>query len=349
MHQQSPPGLQANSVPQREQARRRAPPLCRNLHDGTLRNAVPDFHAGFISNGGIVPAPIQAQGKSGRSPNGPRFAQPRWLRSIASGSARAAAPPAISSMPPPIRASFVKAELSQARSAMLEVPGLQPTPRCWRKAIFEYQFEVQQARAAAKAGAAPSAESPPQSSPDTKPPQRRNLSLSDLAQQISPKDPAMQSAGKLPRSSTRQPWKPCRQPRLRRNRRRRSSTSSRRSFAKRPWRAYAAGRPGRPGRAARCLLVEPFLHLGGKGGIARMAGCFEREAIRPHVLGRFADMLMAVEQHPAMLFYLDNQRSVGPNSRAGQKRQARPQRKSRPRDDGTAHARRRQRLHARRT
>jgi uncharacterized protein (DUF1800 family) len=55
-----------------------------------------------------------------------------------------------------------------------------------------------------------------------------------------------------------------------------------------------------------------------KGGLARMwAGSFEREAIRPHVLGRFADMLKAVEQHPAMLFFLDNQQSLGPDSRVG--------------------------------
>ncbi|WP_137929348.1 DUF1800 domain-containing protein [Mesorhizobium comanense] len=51
------------------------------------------------------------------------------------------------------------------------------------------------------------------------------------------------------------------------------------------------------------------------------AGAFEREAIRPFVLGRFADMLTAVERHPAMLFYLDNQQSVGPDSRAGKNRQ----------------------------
>lgn len=44
------------------------------------------------------------------------------------------------------------------------------------------------------------------------------------------------------------------------------------------------------------------------------AGSFEREAIRPHVLGRFADMLKAVERHPAMLAYLDNNQSIGPNS-----------------------------------
>jgi uncharacterized protein (DUF1800 family) len=64
-----------------------------------------------------------------------------------------------------------------------------------------------------------------------------------------------------------------------------------------------------------------FCISAGKGELARMwAGSFEREAIRPHVLGRFADMLKAVEQHPAMLFFLDNQQSLGPNSRAGQNR-----------------------------
>ena len=58
-----------------------------------------------------------------------------------------------------------------------------------------------------------------------------------------------------------------------------------------------------------------------KGPLARAAaGCFEREAIRPHVLGRFGAMLKAVESHPAMLFYLDNAQSFGPNSMAGQNR-----------------------------
>jgi uncharacterized protein (DUF1800 family) len=51
--------------------------------------------------------------------------------------------------------------------------------------------------------------------------------------------------------------------------------------------------------------------------IVSMAGAYEREAIRPHVLGRFVDMLTAVESHPAMLFYLDNGESMGPNSVAG--------------------------------
>lgn len=51
-----------------------------------------------------------------------------------------------------------------------------------------------------------------------------------------------------------------------------------------------------------------------------IAGGYEREVIRPHVLGRFRDMLLASAQHPAMLRYLDNDRSVGPNSRQGQRR-----------------------------
>jgi uncharacterized protein (DUF1800 family) len=48
-----------------------------------------------------------------------------------------------------------------------------------------------------------------------------------------------------------------------------------------------------------------------------MAGAYEREAIRPHVLGRFADMLDAVESHPAMLVYLDNVQSMGADSVTG--------------------------------
>jgi uncharacterized protein (DUF1800 family) len=56
--------------------------------------------------------------------------------------------------------------------------------------------------------------------------------------------------------------------------------------------------------------------------LAGLAGSFEREAIRPHVLGSFTDMLLAVETHPAMQLYLDNYLSVGPNSPAAQRRAA---------------------------
>lgn len=46
-------------------------------------------------------------------------------------------------------------------------------------------------------------------------------------------------------------------------------------------------------------------------------GSFEREAIRPHILGRFDKLLLAVVRHPGMLIYLDNVSNIGPNSRAG--------------------------------
>lgn len=50
-----------------------------------------------------------------------------------------------------------------------------------------------------------------------------------------------------------------------------------------------------------------------------VVGAFEREAIRPHVVGRFVDLLRAAESHPAMLLYLDNAQSVGPNSPIGKR------------------------------
>ncbi len=47
---------------------------------------------------------------------------------------------------------------------------------------------------------------------------------------------------------------------------------------------------------------------------------YEVDVIRPHVTGYFKDMLLAVCQHPTMLYYLDNIQSLGPNSIAGLKR-----------------------------
>jgi uncharacterized protein (DUF1800 family) len=61
-----------------------------------------------------------------------------------------------------------------------------------------------------------------------------------------------------------------------------------------------------------------------KLAVLGVAGAFEREAIRPHVLGSFHDLLMAVEQHPAMLLYLDNYQSVGPNSTLARFRSRQP-------------------------
>src|SRR5689334_24405076 len=78
---------------------------------------------------------------------------------------------------------FVKAELARPNGVLLEVPGLQSTPALG-KAVFDYQFEIQQARsAAAKAAASSAAEG---QRPDGRG-QRRNLSLNSIAMDMAPK------------------------------------------------------------------------------------------------------------------------------------------------------------------
>ncbi len=54
----------------------------------------------------------------------------------------------------------------------------------------------------------------------------------------------------------------------------------------------------------------------GKGADRYLVTAYERDVIRPHVLGKFRDLLIATAQSPAMLFYLDNWQSEGPNSDA---------------------------------
>jgi uncharacterized protein (DUF1800 family) len=221
---------------------------------------------------------------------------------------------------------FVKTELSRSNGALLEMPGLQSTPAL-AGAVFAYQLEVKQAReAAAKSGAAAS-ESPAPAKEAR--PQTRNLSLNAIAMDIAGKEAAMkppensnaamQSADTMHPDATQpnamQPnvAKPLAQPL---------------NIIQKTYRAEALARLQRA-VLADCGLLERlvafwsnhFCISANKGELARMwAGSFEREAIRPHVLGHFSDMLKAVEQHPAMLFFLDNQQSLGPDSRAGQNR-----------------------------
>jgi uncharacterized protein (DUF1800 family) len=57
-----------------------------------------------------------------------------------------------------------------------------------------------------------------------------------------------------------------------------------------------------------------------KGAVSGLGGSFEGEAIRPHVFGRFEELLLASTTHPGMLLYLDNAQSIGPNSQAGSRR-----------------------------
>lgn len=56
-----------------------------------------------------------------------------------------------------------------------------------------------------------------------------------------------------------------------------------------------------------------------KQPLPAIAGLMENEAIRPNVGNKFVDLLMSVEKHPAMIVYLDNQRSIGPNSTLGKR------------------------------
>ena len=55
--------------------------------------------------------------------------------------------------------------------------------------------------------------------------------------------------------------------------------------------------------------LNHFNVFSGKGPVRMLLTSYERDAIRPHVLGRFGDMLLATARHPAMLFYLDNWQS----------------------------------------
>lgn len=56
-----------------------------------------------------------------------------------------------------------------------------------------------------------------------------------------------------------------------------------------------------------------------KQPIPAIAGLYENEAIRPNIGGKFIDLLLAAEKHPAMIIYLDNQRSIGPDSTLGKR------------------------------
>ena len=60
-----------------------------------------------------------------------------------------------------------------------------------------------------------------------------------------------------------------------------------------------------------------FVVSGAKAAAVALPPSFERDVIRPNVTGKFADMLLASSKHPAMLFYLDNYLSTGPDSKIG--------------------------------
>ena len=216
---------------------------------------------------------------------------------------------------------FVKAELGRPNGVLLEVPGLQSTPALG-KAVFDYQFEIVQARnAASKSAPAATTETPAASDANA---QRRNLSLNSIAMDITAKE----APAKTPENANASMANPSATPAETMQPNTPKPPPQQLNIIQKTYRAEALARLQR-GIIADCGFTERlvvfwsnhFCISANKGGLARMwAGSFEREAIRPFVLGRFGDMLKAVEQHPAMLFFLDNQQSLGPDSRAGQNR-----------------------------
>jgi uncharacterized protein (DUF1800 family) len=69
-----------------------------------------------------------------------------------------------------------------------------------------------------------------------------------------------------------------------------------------------------------------------KPAVIALAATLENETIRPAIGGRFVDMLQAVESHPAMVLYLDNQASMGPHSKLAQRAAGRLSRSGRKLD-----------------
>lgn len=196
---------------------------------------------------------------------------------------------------------FVKAELGRPNAALLDAPGLQPTPAL-AQAAFDYQKDVKQQReAAAKAAQAmvsASGDMPMDAKVDS-----RADAKADSRPTIPPETMQPNAA------PAKEPPKPL-------------------NIIQKTFRAEALARIQRATMAESGFVERlvgfwsnHFCISANKGELARIwAGAFEREAIRPHVLGRFNDMLLAVEQHPAMIFFLDNQQSIGPESRAGKNR-----------------------------
>jgi uncharacterized protein (DUF1800 family) len=212
---------------------------------------------------------------------------------------------------------FVKAELSKPNAALLIAPGLLSTPELGQ-ALFAYQKEVRLQRQQQKAAQPPAPDANAAASAPAAQPQR-SLSGARPDSMAAASGDGMSAQSPVPAPATPpqsqlQPQPPQQQ-----------QPPQPLNVIQKTYRAEALAR-FQHATLAEVGFVERlvafwsnhFCISANKGEPARIwAGSFEREAIRPHVLGRFADMLRAVEQHPAMLFFLDNQQSLGPNSRAG--------------------------------
>src|SRR5947209_12210184 len=181
---------------------------------------------------------------------------------------------------------LLKAEMAQPGIALLEAPDLPRSPLA-AKMIFAEQEQKRLERLAAEMAAAP-------------------IKVAEAAPSM---EASAMQAGEAPAPAVEKPKPP--KPSLAAD-----VQIFRAEASARLRRALAA----RPGFVERLVMFwsNHFCVSTMKGGFVRMcAGAFERDAIRPHLLGQFRDMLQAVASHPAMLFYLDNQLSIGPNSAVG--------------------------------
>lgn len=194
---------------------------------------------------------------------------------------------------------FIKAELARPNAALLEKPSLQPSHELGR-AFFDFSREVRRARAAA----AKTTQAQPADA---------QAKMGEQAATASANPAPAGQAEPQPPNTVRPPGAAA------------PETPPPVDVVQKTYRAEALARFQRASQVEAGFVERlvtfwsnHFCVSAGKGGQVRiLAGAYEREAIRPHVLGKFADMLLAVEQHPAMLLFLDNQQSLGPNSRAG--------------------------------
>jgi uncharacterized protein (DUF1800 family) len=299
-HQQGPDRLQENSVPQPEQARRRDAGA--GVSNRFVINGIAfrhGFNSRFIPNGVMIGHKAYAGDRLEGNPMA-RDSQAALvaLNRFGFGARGGASGDFVNAASDP--RGFVKAELSRPNGGLLEVPGLQSTPAL-AQAMYAYQDEVKRFRDSLAKGlpAISPTDSMPSKDMDASKPATRNLSMNaaTTAQPDAPKQRAVNPPGSL-------------------------------NVVQKTFHSEALARIQRA-VIADCGFVERlvvfwsnhFCISANKGEPARMwAGSFEREAIRPYVLGVFSDMLKAVEQHPAMLFFLDNEQSLGPESRAGQNR-----------------------------
>ncbi len=67
-----------------------------------------------------------------------------------------------------------------------------------------------------------------------------------------------------------------------------------------------------------------------KGADRILTTSYERDAIRPHVFGKFEDLLKATAEHPAMLFYLDNWMSASPDAKMPNREELRRMKRDQP-------------------